>query len=455
MDNKVKIAFISLGCDKNLYDSEVMLGLIDEEGYILIPDSEIYDADIVIINSCGFIADANKEAIDNILDVAEYKTTGHLKGIIVTGCMAQRYKDEIFKELPEVDAVVGTGDFENIGTVIKELVSGGRNIRLITDKNKLFTEENGLKRKVSTIGGFAYLKIAEGCDSFCTYCTIPYLRGKYRSRNMESLINEAEQLAKQGIHELILVAQDTSLYGKDKYGKSMLHELLKRISEIAEIEWIRILYCYPEHITDELINEISKNPKVVNYLDIPIQHSSDKILKLMGRKSTSKGLKEVISRLRSKIPDICIRTTLIVGFPGETEDDFKELCDFVSEIEFDRLGVFAYSREEGTPAYKMDNQVDEDEKLKRKDYILELQKNISAKCCEKFIGKTLKVIVEGKIDGEENVYCGRSYRDCYEIDGFVFFESDSDILAGDFVNVKITSASDYDLIGVIDDEPTQ
>ena len=452
MEN-TKIAFISLGCDKNLIDSEIMLGLIEEEGYVITPDEST--ADIVIVNSCGFIMDANQEAIDNILRVADYKETGSLKGIIVTGCMAQRYKDEIFESLPEVDAVVGTGDFEKIGTVIKELVSGKKQVKLITDYNNKITETNSLKRKISTAGGFAYLKIAEGCNSLCTYCTIPSLRGKYRSRTMESLIDEAKMLAKNGVREIILIAQDTSLYGIDIYKEKALPKLISKISQIEGIEWIRLLYCYPENITDELIDEIASNPKVCHYMDMPIQHADDEILKKMGRRSTKQGLLSVISKIREKMPDFCFRTTLIVGFPGETQKHFDNLVDFIQTAKFDRLGVFTYSREEGTPAYDMPDQIDEDIKAERKDYIMEVQKNVSAEKCDSFIGQTLKVIVEGKIEGEENIFCGRSFRDCYEIDGFVFFESEKDLIAGDFLNIKITSASDYDLIGVIVDELTE
>lgn len=453
MEKGAKIAFVSLGCDKNLIDSEIMLGLIDEEGYTITPDEE--KADIIIINSCGFIMDANEEAIENVLRVADYKNGGSCKGIIVTGCMAQRYKEEIFDSLPEVDAVVGTGDFEQIGNVIKELLNGGRYIQLVTDKDHLLDEKNSLKRMVSTAGGFAYLKIAEGCDNFCTYCTIPSLRGKYRSRTIESLVEEAKILSEKGVQELIIIAQDTSLYGTDIYNTKKLPELLEKLSEINGIEWIRILYCYPEHIDDEIIKAIANNPKVCHYLDMPIQHASNKILKKMGRRSTREGIREVIQKIRKVMPDFCFRTTLIVGFPDETQEDFEELADFIKEIKFDRLGVFTYSREEGTPAYNMENQIDEEVKLERKEYILELQKSISAEKCASFTGKTLKVIAEGKIEDEDNVYCGRSYRDCYEIDGYVFFESSNDLIAGDFVNVKITSSSDYDLIGEIINESAE
>ena len=439
-----KISFVSLGCDKNLIDSEIMLGLIDECGYIITDD--FTQADIIIVNSCGFIMDANQEAIDKILEVADNKKDGACKGIIVTGCMAQRYKNEIFESLPEVDAVVGTGDFEKIGDVIKAILDGQKQIQLVTDRDHTILEENSYKRIVTTTGGFGYLKIAEGCDNHCTYCTIPSLRGKYRSRTLPSLVREAEILAEKGVRELILIAQDVSLYGKDIYGEQQLHILLKRLSGIEGIHWIRLLYCYPENIYPELITEMASNPKVLHYLDMPIQHSTDKILKRMGRKSDRASLVRGINDLRTAMPDICLRTTLIVGFPDETQQDFDELCDFIGEIKFDRLGVFTYSREDGTPAYDLPNQIDEEIKQQRKEYILELQKNISAQICEGFIGRELEVIVEGRLQDEDDVYCARSYRDCYEIDGFVFFNSKEDLVAGDFYRVKVTSAGDYDLI---------
>lgn len=442
-----RICFISLGCDKNLIDSEIMLGLIDKEGYIITDDDS--QADIIIINSCGFIMEANQEAIDRVLDAAERKKEGTCKGIIVTGCMAQRYKDEIFESLPEVDAVVGTSEFVNIGSVIKRLVEGEKHFKAVGDKDTPLDEDVSMNRIITTLGGFGYLKIAEGCDSKCTYCTIPSLRGKYRSRKMESLVKEAEMMAEKGVSELILIAQDTSLYGKDLYGEQRLHLLLRQLSAIEGIKWLRLLYCYPEHIYPELVTEMSTNPKVLHYIDMPVQHSEDKILKLMGRKSTRGELKKVIANLRQHMPDICIRTTLIVGFPGETQEDFDGLCSFIKEVGFDRLGVFTYSREEGTPAYRLPNQIDEDIKAQRKDYILELQKGVSASICEGFVGKTLQVIVEGKIDNEDDTYCGRSYRDCYEIDGYVFFKSSDELIAGDYYNIEITSAGDYDLIGKI------
>ncbi|MCC8015290.1 MAG: 30S ribosomal protein S12 methylthiotransferase RimO [Eubacterium sp.] len=441
----MKISFISLGCDKNLVDSEIMLGLIDREGYEITQNEE--EADIIVINSCGFIADANKEAIDNILRVADYKKSGVLKAIIVTGCMAERYKTEIFKQLPEVDAVVGTAAFESIGEVIKALTEGQKHVVKIEDKDKKLDETLPKLRMMTTLGGFAYLKIAEGCDAHCTYCTIPSLRGKYRSRSLESLVEEAQMLADKGVTELILIAQDTTLYGKDIYGESRLHVLIKRLSEIEGIEWIRILYAYPENITDSLILEMAQNPKVCHYLDMPIQHASDTVLKKMGRRSRKEELKEVIKKLRGAMPDICLRTTIIVGFPQETEEEFKELKDFVDEVSFDRLGVFEYSREDGTPAAKMKGQVHHSTKSRRKRELLELQQEVSNRVCKSFVGKTLKVIVEGKLSGEDNIYIGRSYRDCYEIDGYVFFRSEKELLSGDYVNVLITSYSDYDLTG--------
>lgn len=440
-----KISFVSLGCDKNLIDSEIMLGLIDEKGYIITPNDS--EADVIIINSCGFILDANQEAIDKVLEMADYKANGKCKALIVTGCMAQRYKDEIFESLPEVDAVVGTGDFENIGAVIDRLLDGEKQVQLVTDINHLLNENNSYKRMVTTTGGFSYLKIAEGCDNRCTYCTIPSLRGKYRSRSMESLVKEAEILADKGVRELILIAQDTSLYGKDLYGEQKLHSLLQEISKIEDIKWIRILYCYPENVYDELIDEMASNPKVLHYLDMPVQHTDDRILKLMGRRSTGDKIKDTVNRLRAKMPDMCIRTTLITGFPTETQEEFESVIDFMKEVKFDRLGVFTYSPEEGTPACKMDGQIDEEIKAQRKESIMEAQMEISAELGERFIGKTLEVIVEGKIEDEEDLYCGRSFRDCYEIDGFVFFKSSEELIAGDFYNIRITSAGDYDLIG--------
>ena len=439
------VLFVSLGCDKNLVDSEKMLGLLNEAGYRVAQEES--EADAIVVNTCCFIHDAKEESVETILEMAEWKKKGRLKALIVTGCMAQRYKDEIFESLPEVDAVVGTGDFENIGAVIDRLLNGEKKVQLVTDINHLLNENNSYKRMVTTTGGFSYLKIAEGCDNRCTYCTIPSLRGKYRSRNIESLVKEAQILADKGVRELILIAQDTSLYGKDLYGEQKLHVLLQEISKIEDIKWIRILYCYPENVYDELIDEMASNPKVLHYLDMPVQHTNDRILKLMGRRSTGDKIKDTVNRLRAKMPDMCIRTTLITGFPTETQEEFESVIDFMKEVKFDRLGVFTYSPEEGTPACRMDGQIDEEIKAQRKESIMEAQMEISAELGQKFVGKTLEVIVEGKIEDEDDLYCGRSFRDCYEIDGFVFFKSSEELIAGDFYNIKITSAGDYDLIG--------
>ncbi|MDL2248676.1 30S ribosomal protein S12 methylthiotransferase RimO [Tyzzerella sp. OttesenSCG-928-J15] len=451
-ENKnTKISFISLGCDKNLVDSEVMLGIINKEGYVITNDEA--QADVIIVNTCGFILDATEEGIENVISAGEYKTKGNCKALIVTGCMAQRYKDDIFNEMPEVDAVVGTGDYVKIGQVIEETL-GGKKVKMVTDINNLINEELLENRILSTPSHYAYLKIAEGCDSHCTYCTIPSLRGKYRSRKLESLVREASNLCASGIKELILVAQDTALYGKDIYGRQELPKLLKALSEIEELEWIRLLYCYPENITDGIIAEIRDNPKVCHYIDMPIQSGDDEILKRMGRKSSGGELKEIIAKLRGEVPDIVLRTTLISGFPGESDEQFNNTLKLIEDIRFDKLGVFAYSPEDGTPAAKMPNQIDDDIKEQRKDYILEVQKKISAEICEAKVGKVYKVMVEGKLP-EEGVYCARTYGDAAEIDGMVFFESNDDIMAGEFRNVLITAASDYDLTGVLTDEFAQ
>jgi len=447
-----KVSFVSLGCDKNLVDSEIMLGIIDREGYIMTPNSK--EADIIIINTCGFIMDATEEGIENILKLASYKKKGSCKGLIVTGCMAQRYKKEIFNELPEVDAVVGTSDFGMIAEIIKEVVEG-KQVLQISDANKLLNEDLNLQRKLSTPSHFAYIKIAEGCDKHCTYCTIPSIRGKYRSRSMESLIAEATSLAEQGVKELILVAQDTSLYGNDLYGESKLHELLKKLSDIDKIKWIRILYTYPEHITKDTINEMATNEKVCNYIDMPIQHSDNEILKKMGRQTSTEKLKSIIKELRSNIPDIAIRTTTIVGFPTETEENFNNLIDFIKEVKFDKLGVFEYSKEEGTPAYNLPNHVSPEEKERRKNYVMEVQQNISAQKLQNSIGKVYKVIVEKKENENENSYSGRTYADSFEIDGVIFFNSIENLEIGEFVNIRVTHSTDYDLIGELMDESSK
>ncbi len=443
----VNIFFVSLGCDKNLVDSEIMIGLIAESGHKIVSVEE--EADVIIVNTCGFKADATEEGIENILDLSQYKQNGRCKGLIVTGCMVQRYKDDLMNEFPEVDSVVAAGHYEGIIKAIDE-VFAGRSFRLLSGEPS-GDESLNLKRVLTTPSYFAYLKIAEGCDNFCTYCTIPSIRGKYKSRTFENIIEEAKMLVAQGVKELILVAQDTSLYGKDLYGKPILHELLAKLSEIEDLVWIRIMYCYPEHITDELIHAMATLPKVCHYLDMPLQHASSPVLKRMGRRSTKENLVTIIQKLRNAIPDICLRTTFITGFPGETEDEFHELFEFVSEIKFDRLGVFTYSREEGTPSYSMEHQIDEAVKEERKNKIMELQNRISKEKCSACVGKTLTVVTDGFIP-DDDIYMGRTYKDAYEIDGLVFFTSETTLLAGDFVNVLITAAHEYDLVGEMIDE---
>ncbi len=445
----MKINFTSLGCDKNLVDSEIMLGIIEKGGHILTDEAET--ADVIIINTCGFILDATQEGIETILELASYKREGVCKSLIVTGCMATRYKEEIFNEMPEVDAVVGSTDYAAINEVISKTVNSEEKVTLITDKNQDIDEELYLNRVLTSSVHYAYVKIAEGCDNNCTYCTIPSIRGAFRSRSKENIIKEIAILAQKGVKEIILVAQDVALYGKDIYGKQVLHELLEEMSKVDGIEWIRLLYCYPEHIYDEMIDVMANNNKVLNYIDMPIQHSNDKILKLMGRQSSEQQLINVISKLRDKMPDIVIRTTLIVGFPNETNEDFNSLYSFVEKIQFDKLGVFPYSQEEGTPAAKMKDQIPEDTKHERAEKIMDLQKFVSSNKFKNHVGKVLTVIVDGKLE-EENVYVGRSYMDCIEVDGLIFFECDYDIITGSFIKIKVTSSSDYDLIGEIYDE---
>lgn len=448
------IAFVSLGCDKNLVDSEVMLGVLNEAGFNIVPDES--SADIVVVNTCCFIKDALEESIETILEMAEYKKSGSLKGIIVAGCLGQRYNKEIFDEMPEVDAVVGTTAVDKIAEAAEKVLLGYKQLKFINDIDKPMDDERGEKRLVSSSGYFGYLKIAEGCNNFCTYCIIPKMRGKYRSRKMESLINEAELLAKRGVKELIIVAQDIACYGIDIYGESKLHVLLERLCNIDDIQWIRLLYCYPENITDETIETMKNQSKICNYIDMPLQHVSDTVLKRMGRKSTKALIHDKIKKLRKAMPDIAIRTTFIVGFPNETEGEFNELLEFVKAERLERLGVFTYSQEEGTPAALMEGQIDEEIKQKRKDIIMETQKAISAENCLKSVGKTLKVIIEGKLP-EDNVYCGRTYKDAPEIDGLVFVSSQSELISGEFVQVNINKALDYDLMGevVFENESTE
>ena len=437
----MKILFLSLGCDKNLVDSEVMLGMLTSRGYEITDDEN--EADIIVINTCCFIHDAMEESIQNILEMAEYKKTGQAKALIVAGCLAQRYRQEIFDEIPEVDEVLGTTAIDQIIRAVDQALEGKKEV-ILSDLNGLPLPDTG--RVVSTGGHFAYLKIAEGCDKHCTYCIIPKLRGAYRSVPMERLLKEAQELADQGVKELILVAQETTLYGKDLYGEKSLHRLVKELCKIRGIQWIRILYCYPEEITDELIQVMKEEKKVCHYLDLPIQHASDAVLKRMGRRTTKKELIHIVTKLREQIPDICLRTTLITGFPGETQEQHEELLDFVDEMEFDRLGVFTYSPEEGTPAAEMDGQIDQEVKEERQAELMELQQEVAFDKAEEMTGREMLVMIEGKV-ADENAYVGRTYRDAPNVDGLIFINTDEELVSGDFVRVKVTGALDYDLIG--------
>ena len=437
----MNLLFISLGCDKNLVDSEVMLGLLAKEGYQMVDDEQ--EADVIVINTCCFIHDAKEESIQTILEMAQYKEEGRLKALIVTGCLAQRYQQEILDEIPEVDAVLGTTAYTEIVRAIEEALEG---------KGKVTTEDlNALPltdphRIVTTGGHYAYLKIAEGCGKHCTYCIIPKLRGDYRSVPMERLIAEAKDLAEQGVRELILVAQETTLYGKDLYGEKSLYRLLKELCRIDGIRWIRILYCYPEEIDDPLIQVIKEEKKICHYLDLPIQHASDEVLKRMGRRTSKEQLKAVIGKLREEIPDICLRTTLITGFPGETKEQHEELMEFVDEMEFDRLGVFTYSPEEDTPAAEMPDQIPEEIKEERQAELMELQQDIAFDAAEDMIGKEVLVMVEGKV-ADENAYVGRTYKDAPGVDGLIFINTEEELMSGAFAKVKVTGALEYDLIG--------
>ena len=437
----MKILFISLGCDKNLVDTEVMLGLLASRGYEMTDDET--QADIIVINTCCFIHDAKEESIQNILEMAEYKKTGQVKALIVTGCLAERYRQEIIDEIPEVDEVLGTTAYDQILDAVDAALEGRHSV-ILSDPDALPLPDT--KRLVTTGGHFAYLKIAEGCDKHCTYCIIPKIRGNFRSVPMERLLKEAEELAEQGVKELILVAQETTLYGKDLYGEKSLHKLVKELCKISGIRWIRILYCYPEEITDELIQVMKEEPKVCHYLDLPIQHANDTILKRMGRRTSKQELIDIVGRLRREIPDICLRTTLITGFPGETEEQHEELMDFVDEMEFDRLGVFTYSPEEDTPAASMPDQIDEEVKEERQAELMELQQDIAFDNAQAMVGREVLVMIEGKV-ADENAYVGRTYRDAPNVDGLIFINTDEELLSGDFARVKVTGAVDYDLIG--------
>ncbi len=437
----MKILFVSLGCDKNLVDSEMMLGMLSEKGYQFTDDEN--EADIIVVNTCCFIGDAKEESINTLLQMSELKDEGRLKVLIATGCLAQRYKEEIQKEIPQVDAIIGTNAIDEIVDAVDEVLGQhARNHYRGIDEAPVA----GRKRVITTGGHFAYLKIAEGCDKHCTYCIIPKVRGRYRSVPMETLVNEARELAENGVKELILVAQETTLYGMDLYGEKRLPALLHELAQIAGIYWIRILYCYPEEITDELIEAIASEPKVCHYLDIPIQHGADNVLKRMGRRTDSQELRTMIGRLRSRIPDICLRTTLISGFPGETQEDFEELYRFVNEMEFDRLGVFAYSQEEDTPAAGMEEQVPEEVKEFRRDELMELQQAIAFEKAEELVGRVLTVMIEGKV-ADEDTYVARTYRDAPNVDGYLFLNTTASLMTGDFAKVLVTDSNEYDLIG--------
>ena len=447
---KIKLFCVSLGCDKNLVDTEKMLGVAGGLGVSFTDDET--EADAILINTCCFIGDAKEESVNTILDMARYKEEGKCRALIVAGCLAQRYKQEIIDEIPEVDAILGTTSYEEIGNVLTRLFEENgeekkaEHISCFHDLKELPTQAE--KRVMTTGGHYAFLKIAEGCDKRCTYCIIPYLRGPYRSVPMEQLLAEARELADNGVRELILVAQETTLYGKDLYGEKSLPKLLHELAQIPGIYWIRIQYCYPEEITDELIQTIKSEEKVCHYLDIPIQHASDRILRRMGRRTHKAELKERISTLRREISDIALRTTFICGFPGETQEDHEELMEFVDEMEFERVGVFTYSAEEDTPAYSYPDQIPEKVKEERRADVMELQQEIAFEHCENMVGKVLDVMIEGKV-ADEPAYVGRTYMDAPNVDGLIFVNADEMLMSGDFVRVKVTGANEYDLIGEV------
>lgn len=439
---RMNIYFISLGCDKNLVDSENMLGILNENGY-RITDNE-KEADIIIVNTCCFINDAKQESINTILEMAEYKKSGSVKGLIVAGCLAERYKEEILSEIPEVDALLGTTSFVDILKAIDNITKGNRHIEF--DNLDLLPKTNG--KRMLTSGTYStYLKIAEGCDKHCTYCIIPQVRGNYRSVELAELIKEAQYLAQQGVKELILVAQETTLYGVDLYGEKSLHKLLKKLCEVEGIEWIRILYCYPEEITDDLIEVMKEEPKICPYLDLPIQHASDRILKLMGRRTTKQDLIDIIAKLRKNLPNITLRTTLITGFPTESEEEHVELLEFVKKMRFDRLGVFTYSKEDNTPASKLKPQVLAKVKKQRQKEIMKQQQSIVFEKTENQKGNSYEVLIEGRIADEENIYIGRTYMDAPQVDGFIFVRSERELISGEMVKAYVTGAKGYDLIG--------
>ena len=442
----MKILFISLGCDKNLVDSEEMLGLLNSRGYTFTDDET--EADVIIINTCCFINDAKEESVQTILEMAEYKKTGKCKALIVTGCMAQRYKQEILDEVSEVDQVLGTTAYEKIVEAVDEALAGSRGVE---EKPLSYLPQTDAKRMVTTGGHYAYLKIAEGCNKCCTYCIIPKLRGRYRSVPMERLIEQAKELAAQGVKELILVAQETTVYGVDLYGKKSLHLLLEQLCRISGLRWIRILYCYPEEIYEDLIQTMKREEKICHYLDLPIQHASDAVLRRMGRRTTRADLEQIVAHLREEIPDIVLRTTLIAGFPGETEEQHQEVMEFIDEMEFDRLGVFNYSQEEDTPAASMPDQIDEETKLNWQEELMELQQEIAFDRAEERTGSVVTAMIEGKV-ADEDAYVARTYGDAPNVDGLLFVQTTEELNSGDFVRVRITGAVEYDLIGELTED---
>ena len=439
----MKIFFVSLGCDKNLVDSEVMLGLLTKEGFTLTNDET--QADIIVVNTCSFIHDAKQESINTLLEMAEYKKSGSAKVLIAAGCLAQRYQQEILDEIEEVDAVVGTTGYGDICKVVNDVLEGKRLLNIRSLAELPLTDA---KRVITTGGYSSYLKIADGCDKHCSYCIIPKIRGEYRSYPKEAILKEANELAAAGVRELNIVAQETTMYGKDLYGKKVFHELLRDLCKIEGIDWIRILYCYPEEITDELIQVMKEEKKICHYLDLPIQHASDAILKKMGRRTNKQQLMDIIAKLRKEIPDIALRTTLITGFPGETWEQHEELMEFVETMRFDRLGVFTYSAEEDTAAALMPNQVDEDVKVQRQEELMMLQQEIAFEISESMIGRTLDVLVEGRLP-EEGIYIGRTYKDAPDVDGYIFITAEEEIISGDIVRVKVTGSNEYDLVGEV------
>lgn len=436
----IKVGFVSLGCPKNLINTETMLKKLIDNGYTVV--AEDINADVVVINTCAFINDAKQEAIDNILDIAWLKENRALKGIVVTGCLPQRYRDEIFKRLPEVDAIIGTGSLDDICKAVEEAYNG----RKFSSFGDPSCQSMGGDRVLTTPEHMAYIQIAEGCDNHCSYCVIPDIRGKFRSRPMCDIIEEARNLAELGVKELVLVAQDTTRYGEDIFGTYALDVLLDELSQIDGIEWLRLLYCYPDRITDSLIDVIANNPKVCKYIDMPIQHISNDVLKAMNRRDTEQGIRDIVAKLRSRVPGIILRSTVIVGFPGETKDDFAKLENFVQEIKFERLGVFKYSREENTPAYSMPYQVSDKTKQRRHDILMSAQERIHNDCNKRFIGTVQRVICEG-YDQVAECFYGRSFADAYDIDGKIYFNSSFRVGEGEFVDVEITELLDYDLLG--------